>query len=94
MTVLLECETDKEMGTLEKNSEAASDEVQLMDEKFELLCDLFHQAYRTPAPSGFDPVQRSQDRAFLDEESQTFAARTSMLIEDQLRNPTSMKKSP
>lgn len=86
MRVLYEYETDKDMGIIEKDRKAVSDEIQLMDDKYGLLCNLFHQAYRTRAPMGFNPVQRSQDRAFLDEDSQALATKTSTLIENHRKS--------
>ncbi|KAL8764298.1 MAG: hypothetical protein Q9184_000003 [Pyrenodesmia sp. 2 TL-2023] len=73
--------TDKQEGTIRPGDETADEAIGLMDERFELLKNLFHQGYRTLSPKGFNPLQSSANRDSLDQASQLFAAKASAIVE-------------
>lgn len=73
--------TDKEEGTIKQDDRTADEEISLMDEKFELLKNLFHQGYRTQSPKGFNPLRSSANRGSLDQASQSLAAKASAIVE-------------
>ncbi|KAI4167570.1 MAG: hypothetical protein LQ343_007109 [Gyalolechia ehrenbergii] len=75
-------ETDKGEGTVRQNDTTADEAIKLMDERFDLLENIFHQAHRTPSSRGLNPVQKIQDRAILDGASQSLAAKASEIIEN------------
>lgn len=82
LTVRCKEKTDKGEGTIRLDDRAADDAINLMDERFQLMRNLFHQGYRTLSTKGFNPLQSPQDRAFLDEASQSLAAKANMIVED------------
>ncbi|KAI4133430.1 MAG: hypothetical protein LQ338_000166 [Usnochroma carphineum] len=81
-TVRCKEKTDKGEGSIAQDDKTADDAINLMDERFELLKILFHQGYRTLLPKGFNPLQKPQDRACLDEASQSLAAKGSAIVEN------------
>lgn len=74
-------ETDKGEGIVRKDDNTANEAIEVMEERFEFLKNLFHQAHRTLSPKGLNPIQNIQDRACLDPASQSLAAAASEIIE-------------
>ncbi|KAL9026427.1 MAG: hypothetical protein Q9196_004907 [Gyalolechia fulgens] len=74
-------ETDKGEGTVRQNDTTADEAIKLMDERFELLKNLFHQGHRTLSSKGLNPIRKVQDRTFLDGASQSLASKASEIID-------------
>lgn len=69
MQVQIRCkeESDKRDGMIAKVNDDASLEIGLMDEKWQVLRDLFHKKYRTQANGkAFNPIYQDSDRKMLD----------------------------
>lgn len=79
-------ETDKQEETIKQDDKTADDAIALMDERFDLLKRLFHQAYRTLLPKGLNPLQNAQDRARLDDASHSLAAKASDIVEQYCKS--------
>ena len=87
VTVRCKEETDKQEGTIEQDNRAADEEIARMDEKFDILRRLFHQAYRTLLPRGFNPLRDLTDRSQLaDNASQTLAAKASDITNEYCKS--------
>lgn len=80
-TVRCKEQTDKGEGTIGHDDKRADEEISLMDEKFELLKNLFHQGYRTLSRKGFNPLQSFASRDSLDQASQSFAVKAKAIVE-------------
>lgn len=74
--------TDKGEGAKRQDDRTADDDIKLMDEMFDFLHRLFHQKYGTFFHKAFNPLRSSQDRASLDEASQSLAAKASVIVEN------------
>ncbi|KAL8643275.1 MAG: hypothetical protein Q9226_008412, partial [Calogaya cf. arnoldii] len=81
VTVRCKEDTDKQEGTIEQDDRTADKEIELMDERFDLLRRLFHQGYRTLLHKGLNPLQDLTVRAGLDNASQSLAAMASEIVE-------------
>lgn len=81
VTVRCKEETDKQEGTIEQDDRKANKEIAEMDERFDLLKNLFHQAFRTLLPGGLNPLRDLPDRDNLDPASQTLATKASEIVE-------------
>ncbi|KAL8936532.1 MAG: hypothetical protein Q9211_004141 [Gyalolechia sp. 1 TL-2023] len=81
-------ETDKGEGTVRQNDTTADEAIKLMDERFELLKNLFHQGHRTLSSKGLNPIRKVQDRTFLDGASQSLASKASEIIDSYYAEPT------
>lgn len=89
MQIQIRCkeETDKR-DRMRAQDHDASSEIGLMDEKWEVLRDLFHKKYGTPStvgwPNGtkaFDPIYQDRDRNMLDTPCQELAQQVKTLTE-------------
>lgn len=80
-TVRYKEEVDKQEGLISGDDETATRTIAAMDDKFDLLSRLFHQAFRTLLPNGFNPVCDLTSRATLDDASQSLAAQASEIIQ-------------
>lgn len=72
--------TEKEEGTIRQSDTTADDKIALMEDRFEHLKKFFHQGYRTHMARGFNPLQSSENRKFLDEPSRSLAAKASDIV--------------
>lgn len=74
-------ETDKGEGTIRKDDNTADEAIEVMEERFEDLKNIFHQKYRTFSSKGLNPIRNVEDRNFLDPGAQSLAAAASEIIE-------------
>ncbi|MCJ1467668.1 hypothetical protein MMC07_006293 [Pseudocyphellaria aurata] len=66
MQIQIRCkeETDKTDGTIARENNVASSDIGLMEEKWEVLRDLFHKKYK-----GFNPIYQDRDQKDLEDAS-------------------------
>lgn len=69
--------TDKSDNVIPENSNVATLHLELMEEKWNILVSLFHQAYRR-----FDPIQKEKDRGKLDTPSRELAKSIQIIVEN------------
>lgn len=82
VTIRCKEETDKQEGTIEQDDRTANKEIGEIDERFDLLKNLFHQAFRTLLSGGLNPLRNLPDRKKLDPASQRLATKASKIVED------------
>ncbi len=84
--VTLRCKeaTDKAEGTIDQHDETAKRESILIDEKFDLLQDLYHRGYKTQGAKGkpsFNPLRSAVDREKLDAPANQLAQNVGDVVE-------------
>ena len=85
-TVRYKEEVDKQEGLISGDDETAARTIAAMDDRFDFLSRLFHQAFRTLVPKGLNPICDLTSRADLHFASQSLAAQASEIIQ-QHRKP-------
>lgn len=88
-------ETDKEMKMILKDDTRADSDVNLMDNRFDLLLWIFRKKYgiaENRVGKGFCPLRESDDRESLDQPARTFAVEVGHIIQSYRTCPNDVIK--